>query len=256
MRYWHETIAVSRRILVELVRQRRSLILWAIFPVSMLILIGLILAEGTKISTTSAFKVAAPASLVGAALFFSCLGGTISTIVAERQSETLKRLFISPLSGISYFFGIFVAYGCIGLAQTLLVYTVAAFFGVQFSGSILLGAAVILLSIGSYVGVGFLLGTQLARQIEDVNSLVAGIGVPLLILGGAFFPIIFLPPQLMLITQFNPVFHMNQALLSISADGKDLADADLMLHLRFLGGFFMAAIASGWISYRRMLGRL
>lgn len=255
MRYWHETIAIARRILVELVRHRQSLILWSIFPISILILIGLILAEGTKISTTEAFRVSAPASLVGAALFFSCLGGTISTIVAERESSTLKRLFISPLSGISYFLGIFIAYGCIGLGQTLLVYTVAAFFDVQFSGSLILGAGIILLSIGSYVGMGFLLGTQVARQIEDVNGLVAGFGVPLLILGGAFFPIAFLPPPLLLITQFNPIYHMNQALLDVSANSKDLSDPDLILHFRFLVGFFVASIASGWLAYRRMLGQ-
>ena len=42
---------------------------------------------------------AAPSTLVGAALFFSCLGGSVATVVAEREQQTLKRLFISSLSG-------------------------------------------------------------------------------------------------------------------------------------------------------------
>jgi ABC-2 type transport system permease protein len=253
MKYWYETRAIAHRILTELVRQQRTLILWVVFPISMLLLNGFILAEGSKITITEAFKVATPSTLVGAALFFSSLGGTISTIVAERESKTIKRLFISPLAGISYFLGIFLAYSCIGLGQSLLVYTVAAIFGVTFTGSWLLGIIVIFCSIGSYVGMGFLLGTQFARSTEDVNSLVAGFGVPLLMLGGAFVPTSFLPKDLLLITQFNPIYHMNEALLSISADGKDLSDYDLKLHFLFLVGFLLVSLVSGWLAYRSML---
>jgi ABC-2 type transport system permease protein len=253
MKYWYETIAIAQRILIDLVRQKRTLILWVVFPVSMLLLNGLILSEGSKISTTEAFKIAAPSTLVGVALFFSSLGGSISTIVAERESRTLKRLFLSPLAGISYFLGIFCAYGCIGIGQTLLVYAVAAAFGVQFSGSLLLGAIVIFCSIGSYVGLGFLLGTQFAHRTEDVNSLVAGCGVPLLMLGGAFVPTSFLPKELLLITQFNPVYHMNEALLGISSNSRDLGNYEMQLHFLFLCGFFIASVAIGWLAYRSML---
>lgn len=65
------------------------------------------------------------------------LGGSVATVVAEREQQTLKRLFISPLSGTSYFLGIFLAHSCIGMGQTILVYTVAAFWGAKFNGSIL-----------------------------------------------------------------------------------------------------------------------
>jgi ABC-2 type transport system permease protein len=253
MKYWYETRAIAHRILTELLRQQRTLILWVIFPVSMLLLNGFILAEGSKITTTEAFKIAAPSTLVGAALFFSSLGGTISTIVAERESKTIKRLFISPLAGISYFLGIFVAYGCVGIGQSLLVYTIAALFGVKFAGSWLLGMIIIFCSIGSYVGMGFLLGTQFARRTEDVNSLVAGFGVPLLMLGGAFVPTSFLPKELLLITQFNPIYHMNEALLKVSYDAEDLNNYDLRLHFVFLVGFLIVSLAGGWLAYRRML---
>ncbi|WP_338038693.1 hypothetical protein [Neosynechococcus sphagnicola] len=75
MKYWHETLAVAQRILIELIRRRRSLILWSIFPISVLMLNGYIFAERAQISTAEAFANAAPATLVGAALFFSCFGG-------------------------------------------------------------------------------------------------------------------------------------------------------------------------------------
>ncbi len=251
MKYWYETLAVAQRILIELGRRRRSLIFWAIFPISILIINALILAERAQLTTAKAFETAAPASLVGAALFFSCLGGSVATVVAEREQHTLKRLFISPLSGTSYFLGIFLAHSCIGIGQVILVYTIASFLGAQFQGSILLGCAIILLSIVSYVGVGFILGTQFARRTEDVNSLVAAFGVPLLILGGAFLPTSLFPKSLLDLAQYNPIYHMNEALMGVWADGKDLAD--ISSHFGFLCIFAVLMIGGGWLSYRRML---
>lgn len=251
MKYWRETMAVTQRILIELLRRRRSLIFWSIFPISILILNAMILAERAKLSMDRAFENAAPSTLVGAALFFSCLGGSVATVVAEREQQTLKRLFISPLSGTSYFLGIFLAHSCIGFGQTLLVYTVAGFWGATFKGSIFLGLIIISLSIVAYVGLGFILGTQLARRTEDVNALVAAFGVPLLILGGVFLPTSLFPKTLLNIANFNPIYHMNEALLGVSAQDDTLLH--IAYHFQFLIIFSLLMIVGGWLSYRRML---
>ena len=103
----------------------------------------------------------------------------------------------------------------------------------------------------SYVGLAFILGTQLARRTEDVNSLVAAFGVPLLILGGAFLPTSLFPKNLLKIAKFNPIYHMNEALLGVSADGNTVAD--IASHFWFLSGFAVLMVACGWLSYRRML---
>ena len=251
MKYWQETLAVAQRILIELLRRRRSLVFWCIFPISVLLLNGFILAERAKLSMAVAFENAAPSTLVGAALFFSCLGGSVASVVAEREQQTLKRLFISPLSGTSYFLGIFLAHSCIGIGQALLIYTISAFWAANFNGSIVLGGVIILLSIASYVGLGFILGTQLARRTEDVNALVAAFGVPLLILGGAFLPASLFPKNLLDIAKFNPIYHMNEALLGVSADGEGLSK--IANHFWFLLVFTVLMVVGGWLSYRRML---
>ncbi len=251
MKYWYESFAVAQRILTELWRRQRSLVFWAIFPISVLLLNGFILAERANLSTAEAMAFAAPSSLVGAALFFSCLGGSVATVVAEREQKTIKRLFLSPLSGISYFLGIFLAHSCIGIGQSILVYAVASFLGAEFSGSIILGLVIILLSIISYVGVGFILGTQLARRTEDVNSLVATFGVPLLILGGAFLPTSLFPKKLLNLAQFNPIFHMNEALVGIWAKGEDVAT--ISHHFLVLAIFALVMVFAGWLAYQRML---
>ncbi|HEY9877574.1 MAG TPA: ABC transporter permease [Leptolyngbyaceae cyanobacterium] len=251
MKYLREIAAVALRILTELGRRRRSLIFWAIFPGMVLVLNGVILEERAKISTEQAFTNAIPPTLVGAALFFSCLGGSVATVVAEREQQTLKRLFLSPLSGISYFLGIFVAHAVIGLGQTVLVYAIASFQGASFEGSISLGVLIILLSIAAYVGVGFILGTQFARRTEDINALIAAFGVPLLILGGAFLPAALFPQSLLNIAQFNPIYHMIEALYGVSAEGEGLAE--ISAHFWFLVAFALATVVGGWMAYWRML---
>lgn len=250
-KYWRQTWAVAQRILIELLRRRRSLIFWGIFPVVVLVLNGLILAERSQLSQAKAFEISAPATLVGAALFFSCLGGSVATVVAEREQRTLKRLFLAPLSGLSYFCGTFIAHSLIGLGQTLLVYAIALLAGAQFNGSWLLGAAIIGLSIVAYVGVGFILGTQFARRTEDVNALVAAFGVPLLILGGAFLPTSLFPDSLLKLARWNPIYHMNEALSGVSAGGQGLDE--IAPHFAFLCGFAILMAIAGWLSYRRML---
>ncbi|MGA7935438.1 MAG: ABC transporter permease [Kovacikia sp.] len=249
----YETLAVARRILLELGRRRRSLMFWSVFPIALLLLNGIIFAERAKENLTlpQAFERAAPATLVGAALFFSCLGGSVATVVSEREQHTLKRLFLSPLSGTAYFLGIFLAHLAIALGQTGLIAAIALLVGAQFHGSLLLGGLIILLSILSYVGVGFILGTQFARRTEDVNALIATFGVPLLILGGAFVPAFVFPKVLKDLAQFNPVYHMNEALTLVTAEGKSLSE--IALHFWFLVGFAIVMVVSGWLSYRRML---
>jgi len=250
-KYGRETSAVAQRILTELLRRRRSLIFWGLFPIAVLLLNGSILAERAQLSLAEALEFAAPSTLVGAALFFSCLGGSVATVVAEREQRTLKRLFISPLSGFAYFSGIFVAHSCIGFGQAALVYGLARSLGAEFAGSLGLGLAIALLSIIAYVGVGFLLGTQLARRTEDVNALVATFGVPLLILGGAFFPTSLFSQRLLAWARFNPIFHMNEALVAVWAEGE--AWGEIRGHLLFLTLFAAAMAIAGWLAYQAML---
>jgi ABC-2 type transport system permease protein len=73
----------------------------------------------------------------------------------------------------------------------------------------------------------------------------------LLILGGAFLPTSLFPQSLLELAQYNPIYHMNEALMGVWADGKDLAD--IAEHFWYLFIFSIAMIAGGWLSYRRML---
>ncbi len=247
---WREATAVARRVLTELLRQQRSLLAWAVFPLVILVLNGLIIAERSGLSQAKSFQEAAPISLVGVALFFSGLGGTVATVVSEREHRTLRRLFLSPLQGLAYFLGILMAQGAIALGQTGLVVGVSRLAGAELQGALGLAALIVFLSLVSYVGTGFLLGTQVARRTEDVNAIVSTFGIPLLILGGSFLPARFFPRVLLDLAQFDPVYHMNEALLAVWNTGASwgpIAD-----HLRFLGLYALIMLLFSWLAYRQM----
>ena len=256
-KYWRESWAVARRILTELFRRGRSLISWLIFPALLLLLNGIITARGTgrTMPLGLAFELAARPTWVGAAGFFSCLGGGVATVVSEREQQTLKRLFLSPLSGVSYFLGIFLAHSVIGVGQTLVIFAIALIAGANFTGaSWPLALLILWLSVLAYVGLGFMLGTQFARRTEDVSALIAAFGVPLMVLGGAFLPISLFPESLLNIAKFNPIYHMTEALTNA------LLNPDNPLgeeggHFWFLLMFAGVMVIVGWLSYQRMLIR-
>lgn len=249
LKWLHETSAVALRIITELLHTRRALIFWIVFPSLMLLLFGLIYADNSKFSKS--FDYTAPGILVGAALFFSCLGGPTTLIVAERERHTLRRLLLSPLSGSAYFSGVVLAHLIAGIGQTCIVYGIAFLFGARFRGSILLGAAIIFLCVASYAGLGFFFGARVAKRTEDAMGPISAVGVPLLVLGGTFFPPSYLPNFLLIAAHANPIFHMNEALRPVSAQHAGFAAvAD---HVLFLVVFAILAQVVGIISYGKML---
>jgi ABC-2 type transport system permease protein len=244
-----QTLAVARRILLEFWRQRRSLIFWAVFPALMLLLFGLIYRNNA--SMRAGFDTTPAGILIGAALFFSCLGGTVSIIVAERERRTLRRLLISPLNPVAYFLGIVAALSTVACCQAAIVFALAFALGARYHGSIALGALIVALSVFAYVGLGFFFGARFAKRAEDVNGPVAAFGVPLLVLGGTFFPTSLMPGFLIAVARFDPVYHMNEAMKGVAGRGEGWDQ--LAGDLAFLAIFAAVSLALGVVSYRRML---
>lgn len=243
------SLYLAGRMLLEFGRSRRVLGLWVLFPAAMLLLFGWVRAQGPG-GVGPAFTITAPGILIGAALFFSCLGGPVSVIVGERERGTLRRLLASPTSGGQYFAGLTLAHLAIALGQAALVYAITYLVGGRFVGSIALGLLVLVLCTGAYVGVGFIIGTRCAARSEEINGTVAGIGVPLLVIGGTFFSAEAMPPALRTIALLDPVFHMNQAFRAVAA-GKTLGAVWPSVLILCL--FTVPAVWLGGRAFNRML---
>jgi ABC-2 type transport system permease protein len=247
-----DSFEVTIRLLTELKRNRRLLIFWVMFPTLMLLLFGWVYADEYG-SLGDSFTWTAPGILLGAAMFFSCLSGTVSFIVGERERRTLRRLLLSPISGAAYFLGVVWAHLAISAGQTIIVYGITVGMGGGFEGSIALGILVVLLSAMSYVGLGFFFGARFARSTEDATGAVAAIGVPLLVLGGTFFPADILPPFLLSIAQLDPIYHMNEALKAVARTGAGLEA--ISTHVLFLCVFSCVSLSLGANAYRKIIHR-
>ena len=241
---------VAGRILRELLHTRRTLWFWVLFPTLMLLLFGTVYAAKLG-GMDQSFTRTSPGILIGAAMFFSCLAGPLTCIVGERERHTIRRLLISPLSGTAYFFGVLWAHVIIAFGQGAIIYAITLSVGGGFHGSLWLGAVIIILSVAAYAGIGIMFGAFFAKRTEDATGPVAAVGVPLLVLGGTFFPSDNLTPFLLRLAQFDPVFHMNKAMRAVWIDGSHLSElSDTILLLALMA---LISIALGAASYRSML---
>lgn len=240
---------VAGRILTEFRRSRRTFALWIVFPAAMLVLFGWVGAD--ELGVGPAFALTAPGILIGAGLFFSCLGGPVSVLVGERERRTLRRTLVAPLDGSAYLAGLVLAHLAVAAGQVVLVYGITYAVGGRFAGSLPLGAAILVLTVVAYVGLGVFFGTRIARSAEDANGAVAGIGVPLLVLGGTFFSTDRLPPVLHALAQLDPVYHMNEAFKGVARGDAGLHDIGWNLGLLVVLALLTAALAAR--SYNRLL---
>jgi ABC-2 type transport system permease protein len=161
--------------------------------------------------------------LIGAALFFSCLGGTVSIIVAERERRTSAPTAHIPTESCRLLPGVLALF-VVAVVQSMIIYALAFAMGSRFRGDVLLGATIVALSVFAFVGLGFFFGARFAKRAEYVNGPVAAFGVPLLVLTGTWFPVSLLPSFLLQIAWFDPVFHMNEALKDVAGRGLGWAD--------------------------------
>jgi len=245
----NQTLAVAQRILLEQWRQGRGLIFWALFPALMMLLFGLVYANND--SMRAGLDAMAAGVLMGAALFFSCLGGTVAILVAERERRTMRRLLASPLQPLAYFLGVVLAQSALAVMQVVMLYTIAYAIGARYHGSIVLGAFIITLAVFAYVGLGFFFGARFARRSEEVVVALSAFGVPLLVLGGTFFPLVLMPKAMQTVAYLNPITYMNEALKAVAAHGAGVAE--LRSELAFLVVFCGVALALGVSSYRHLL---
>jgi ABC-2 type transport system permease protein len=245
----HQTLSVARRILLEQARQSRSVFFWAVFPALMMLLFGLVYGHNPNLR--AGLDSVAAGILVGAALFFSGVGGAMAILVTERERGTLRRLLASPLHPAAYFGGIVLALMAVAALQTAIVAAVAAPLGARFHGSLALGALVVALTVFSYVGMGFFFGVRYGQRAEDLIGPLTGIGVPLLVLGGTFFPPGLMPDSLQLLARLDPMLHMSEALKAVAAGG--LGARDIAFELAFLALFSTVSMALGARAYARLL---
>jgi len=130
---------------------------------------------------------------------------SIVSFVHERSSFTLERVLTSPVTEGEFVAGYALAFGLIGLMQSVVILSTAELlFQVQIEGSALLVLLVIFLLGMGMQGLGFLLSSRAKSEFQAIQFLPLVL-FPSILLAGVFWPLEAVPAVLRPISYFIPL---------------------------------------------------
>ncbi|MEM4276636.1 MAG: ABC transporter permease [Thermoplasmata archaeon] len=144
---------------------------------------------------------------------------SIISFVHERGASTLDRLLSTPATEGDIVAGYALAFGLVGLAQSVVIMTAAILlFDVMIVGNVLLALLVVfLLGVGNQ-GLGFMLSAFAKNEFQAIQFLPL-ILFPSLLLSGVFWPLEAIPPVLRPVSSFVPLTYAVEGLRCVMIRG-------------------------------------
>lgn len=202
-------INIAKRIIKQMIRDKRSLAMVILVPVLLLFLMSVLLGE--NINTPGA-----PAEvtifesigfvLLGILAFFMIFILSGISFVRERTSDTLERLMLTPVKTLSVVGGYVLGFGVFAIIQSTLMILFAKFvLGMTFAGNFLLAMFIMLLLAMSAVVTGILVSAVSKNEFQVVQF------IPVIVVPQIFFtgiiPVDSLPVPLILLSRIMPVYY-------------------------------------------------
>jgi ABC-2 type transport system permease protein len=164
-------------------------------------------------------------------------------ISQEREVGTMDGMMVAPINRLSIILGKALGQTGRGLIQGVIVMALAmGLFGVLIHGSIVLVAALLLLGVFSFVGLGIVL-TSLAKDQETAQMMMMTLMFPMMFLSGVMFPLQQMPWYMQDIAKFLPLTYAADAMRKVMVLGAGVSaiSTDLIILIAF--GAIMIAIA-------------
>ncbi|MFA5772334.1 MAG: ABC transporter permease [Thermoplasmata archaeon] len=144
---------------------------------------------------------------------------TIILFVFERRNGTLQRLLASPASEVEIVLGYALAFGVIGMIQSIVILSAAILvFNITIAGNILLALFVVMLLAVGHQGLGILLSSWAKNELQAIQFIPLII-FPSVLLAGLFWPIESVPALLRPIGYIIPLKYGIDAERSIMLRG-------------------------------------
>jgi ABC-2 type transport system permease protein len=144
---------------------------------------------------------------------------SIISFIHERTSFTLDRMLTSPVSEGEIVTGYVLAFGILGMVQSVIILTTAILlFQIQIVGSTLLVLLILFLLGLGMQGLGFLLSSRAKSEFQAIQ-LVPLILIPSILLAGVFWPLESVPEVLRPISWFIPLTYAVEACRSVMIRG-------------------------------------
>ncbi|MBI2761796.1 MAG: ABC transporter permease [Chloroflexi bacterium] len=242
------TVAVVRRVLRQLARDRRSLALILAAPPLLLWLM-----DGIFTNAPGVFNRVGPLML-GLFPFTLIFVVTSIALLRERTQGTLDRLMASPLGRGDLVVGYAAAFALVALVQAAITLTVGlGLLDLPTEGSLWLTVVLVLAQALLGVALGLFLSAFARNEFQAVQFLPAVV-LPQIVLAGLLMPVDRLPRGLEIASRMMPLTYAFEALDRIMREGRGLGNGRVALDLTVLVCTLVALLVAGSLTLRRTEG--
>ncbi|MBN1677440.1 MAG: ABC transporter permease [Candidatus Thermoplasmatota archaeon] len=176
---------------------------------------------------------------------------SIISFVHERGQSTLDRLLASPATEGEIVSGYVLAFGLVGLIQSLVILiTAILLFGIEIQGSAVLALSMIFVFGIGMQGLGFVL-SALARNEFQAVQFMPIVLFPSILLSGVFWPLEAVPDVLRPASYFLPLTYAVEGLRSVMIRGWGVGDVWLQLVVLLVFAAVMMLLSTYGLKKRR-----
>ncbi|MGD1119517.1 MAG: ABC transporter permease [Dehalococcoidales bacterium] len=226
------TLTIARRVMLQVVRDRRTIALIIVAPLIIATVAGFSIADKKVLDGAS------PGILATLTLFFGFLITGIS-FLRERTQGTLERLMASPISRTDIVAGYLLGLLLFALMQTLIMFFYMVYvLNINYRGELweILVFQVLMGINAVCLGTFF---SAFARNEFQMIQFIPLIIVPQIFLSGLFIPVSQLPSVLQWISKFLPLTYGVEGIKALMLQGQNLLNIgkDIGILAAFAVGF-------------------
>ncbi len=211
------TLTIAGRIINQLIRDRRTIVLLVVVPLLIASLVGVSVPDKSILDYT------APAILAVLILFFGFLLTGIS-FLRERSQGTLERLMASPVSRLDIVGGYLLGFLLFAIVQTMVLFFYLIYvLNVNYYGDLWqIIVFEILIGIGAVcMGTFF---SVLAKNEFQMVQFIPMIIVPQMFLCGLLWPVSQMPQYLQWLANVLPMTYGVEGMRALMLQGQNLLD--------------------------------
>lgn len=211
------TLTIARRVIMQIVRDRRTIALVVVVPLVIASIVGVSIPEKQMLDYV------ASAILAVLIMFFGFIITGIS-VLRERSQGTMERLMASPVTRMDLVAGYLLGFLVFALIQTFIIFFYMVYvIDVNFQGDLWQ-----ILVFQVIIGIGAVcLGTFFsifARNEFQIMQFIPLIILPQMFLCGLLWPIEQMPNYLQWIAKFLPLTYGIEGIRALMLEGKDLVN--------------------------------
>lgn len=237
------TLAISQRIVRQVLRDRRSLALIIVAPLVVMALVGFSFADQKPVLDR-----VAPALIAVFVMFFTFVLTGVS-FLRERSQGTLERLLTTPVGRADILVGYLLGFFIFATVQSLVI-MLFVIFGLQVEHEANLAEVVLLLLLLTVVAVSLgIFVSTFARNEFQVVQFIPLVLAPQIFLSGVIVDVEQMPLALEWLAQVLPLTYAIDAVQEMMLRGKGLGD--VLLDVGVLVGFGAVLLAAAALTTRR-----